>query len=266
MRAAGVRLIGVPVDADGLRVDRMPAPSSGVRLVYVTPSHQYPTGTVLTLERRLKLLKWAEQASAYVVEDDYDSEFRYEGRPLEAVQGLDRSGRVLHVGTFSKVMSPALRLAYLVLPEQLVPVFRRAKYLADGHTARNLQFAMADFLREGHYERRVRRTRARNSERRRTLLHALDAHFGSGVEVSGANAGVHLLLWLKDLHPREVPSLVDRAADHGVRVYPANPYYLAEPERAGLLLGYASMGERQIRSGIERLAGALAEHRERRRG
>jgi GntR family transcriptional regulator/MocR family aminotransferase len=155
----------------------------------------------MSLVRRLALLQWAETAEAYVLEDDYDSEFRYAGRPVEAVQGLDRSGRVIYVGTFSKVLFPALRLGYLVLPPPLVPLFTAAKWLTDRHTSTLEQAVLTDFIYEGHFEHHLRRSRTRNAARRAALLEALDTHLGRRVEVSGANAGVHLLVWLQDVPP-----------------------------------------------------------------
>lgn len=257
LTAWGVRTLTVPVDDDGLRPERLPRDDDRVRLAYVTPSHQFPSGGVLPLERRLELLEWAEGEGVYIVEDDYDSEFRYEGRPVEAVQGLDRRGRVIYLGTFSKVMSPALRVGYLVLPERLAPAFREAKWLADCHTPRLVQRALAAFLAEGHFERHLRRVRTRNAGRRRALLEALDVHLGDRIEVAGSNAGVHLLLRVPDLPAAAVPGLLERAARRGVRVYSALHYYASPPDHAELLLGYASMTERQIEAATGRLAAAV---------
>ncbi len=255
--AAGARLVPVAVDADGLDVSALPRPASGVRLAYVTPSHQFPTGGVMPLARRLALLGWAEEAGAYVLEDDYDSEFRYEGRPVEAVQGLDRAGRVIYVGTFSKVLLPSLRVGYLVLPRPLVEPFVRGKWVADRHTPTLVQAVLADFIREGFFERHLRRVRASCAARRSALLEALSTYLGGRAEVVGANAGVHLLAWLEGVVPDEMPALVERAASAGVGIYPVAPYYLEPPPRAGLVLGYASMSEREIRAGIRRLGEVL---------
>jgi GntR family transcriptional regulator/MocR family aminotransferase len=152
-QAAGARLVPVPTDAEGLDPSKLPidADADGARLLYVTPSHQFPTGATMTLCRRLALLAWAERAGVYVLEDDYDSEFRYEGRPVESMQGLDRAGRVIYAGTFSKVMFPSLRVGYLVLPQPLVEPFAAAKWLTDRHTPTLEQEALADFLAEGHF-------------------------------------------------------------------------------------------------------------------
>jgi GntR family transcriptional regulator/MocR family aminotransferase len=255
--AAGALAAPVSVDADGLDVARIPRRSAAARLAYVTPSHQFPTGVVMSLARRLALLEWAERTGAYIVEDDYDSEYRYEGRPIEAVQGLDTAGRVIYMGTLSKVLFPALRLGYLVLPPPLVEPFIAAKWLTDRHTATFEQEVLADFVADGHFERHLRRARTRNAARRKALLDALDEHLGDRVEIMGANAGVHLVVWLRDESPRGLGRVIAAAAEAGVGVYPVAPYYIEPPRRAGLILGYASLTEHEIRTGIGRLAAAV---------
>lgn len=254
--AAGARVIPTRVDDAGLDVSRLPR-GRDVRLAYVTPSHQFPLGGVLPLARRLKLLQWAEETRAYIVEDDYDSEFRYEGHPIEAVQGLDRAGRVVYIGTFSKVLFPSLRLAYLVVPPSLVPAIAALKFLTDYHTPTFEQAVLADFITEGHFERHLRRTRTRNAGRRRALLEALRDHLGDRVELVGANAGVHVVAWLRDFDVSRLDELKKRAADRSVGIYPVTPYYMRPPRRAGLLFGYASLTERDIREGIALLGDVL---------
>ncbi len=256
-RGMGARLRALPVGSEGLDVSRLAARHERFRAAYVTPSHQFPLGVVMSVARRLALLDWAARVGAYVVEDDYDSEYRYVGRPIESLQGLDRTGRVLYVGTFSKVLFPALRLGYLVLPPPLVGAFRTAKALADTGSATLEQGALADFMREGHYERYLRRSRARVGARRSALLAAVEAHLGDRVEVCGAEAGLHVVVWLRDVHRDRLGGLVERAAAAGVGVYSAASCYLRPPSRAGLLLGYASLEEEDIRRGIERLARCL---------
>jgi GntR family transcriptional regulator/MocR family aminotransferase len=255
--AAGARLLTSVVDADGLDVSDLPRAAASARLAYVTPSHQFPTGAIMSLARRLALLAWAERADAYVLEDDYDSEYRYEGRPVEAVQGLDRSGRVIYVGTFSKVLFPALRLGYMVLPKPLLQPFLAAKWLTDRHTSTLEQEMLTDFIREGHFERHLRRSRMRNAARRSTLLEALATYLGSRIAISGANAGIHLLVWLHGTRPDHIDELINRAARAGVGLYSVMPYYLTPPCRAGLLLGYGAMTEDDIRAGIQRLAAVV---------
>ncbi len=251
--AAGAELVPGRVDDEGLDVEALPPGAERARLVYVTPSHQFPTGAVMSLKRRLALLDWADRHDAYILEDDYDSEFRYEGRPVEAVQGLDRHGRTIYAGTLSKVLSPALRLGYLVVPEELAEAFAAVKWLSDRHTPTLEQAAVADFMAEGHFERHLRRLRTRNARRRAALLEAIEEHLGDRVRVTGTNAGVHLLVWLHDIAPEDLGDLIERAAGDGVGVYSCVPYFLAPPAEAGLLLGYATLSSGEIREGIRRL-------------
>lgn len=255
--AAGAQLSTVPVDAEGMRTPDLAEALSGTRLAYVTPSHQFPTGAIMSLVRRLALLQWAETADAYVLEDDYDSEFRYEGRPVEAVHGLDRSGRVIYVGTFSKVLFPSLRLGYLVLPQPLVELFSAAKWLTDRHTSTLEQAVLTDFIHAGHFAQHLRRSRTRYAARRAAVLEALATHLGTQVEVSGANAGLHVLVWLTEVTVHELPTLIAAAAEVGLGLYAVTPYYLTPPSRAGLLLGYAAMTEPEIQDGIRHLAWVL---------
>jgi GntR family transcriptional regulator / MocR family aminotransferase len=257
-RAAGARVLRGRVDGDGLDVAAL-ARLARVRVVYVTPSHQFPTGVVMTLPRRLALLAWAERAGAWVVEDDYDSEFRFGGRPVESLQSLDRAGRVIYAGTFSKVLFPALRLGYLVAPEALVAPLTAAKALADTGAPGLEQRVLASFMGSGAFERHLRRARRRNGARRRALLDAVAAHLGERVEVLGANAGLHVMVRLRGVAPAREAAIVSRAAAAGVGVYSPASFYLA-PERrpeAALLLGYAGLTPEQIRHGIARLARVL---------
>jgi GntR family transcriptional regulator/MocR family aminotransferase len=255
--ATGARLVPARVDAEGLDVRGLPAAARSARLVYVTPSHQFPTGVVMPLGRRLGLLSWAKRGGAHIVEDDYDSEYRYEGRPIEAMQGLDRAGRVIYMGTFSKVLFPALRIGYLVLPAPLVEPFQAAKWLTDRHTSTLEQEVLAEFIRDGSFERHLRRSRTCYAARRAALLQALADYLPKRAEVIGANAGLHLLVWLRGVSPHTVDRLVQRAAGVGVGLYPIAPYYLRPPRRVGFLLGYAALTEGAIRNGIRRLAGVL---------
>ena len=253
--AAGARLVRVPVDGGGLQTSRLPARA---RVAYVTPCHQFPTGVIMPLERRLALLAWAGRAGAWVIEDDYVSEFRYEGRPLEALQSLDRDGRVIYVGTFSKTLFPALRIGYLVLPASLVPAFVAAKWATDRFSATLAQEALADFITSGQFERYLRRAGNRNAARRRALIGGLRQHFGDRVEIAGENTGVHLVVWLKDVPPRDLAAVIARAREGGVGLYPVAPFHASPPSRAGLLFGYASLTEADIRAGIRRMADTIA--------
>jgi GntR family transcriptional regulator/MocR family aminotransferase len=253
-RAAGVHLHPVPVDEDGLDTSKLP---NAARLAVVTPSHQFPTGTILSMSRRLELLNWARRCNAMVLEDDYDGEFRYGGQPLESLQGLDREGRVIYTGTFSRTMFSSMRIGYIVVPKSLLKPFTAAKWLADKHTATLEQEALSEFINQGTYERYLRRVRRKNAQRRAALLRAIADYLPSEVRVSGDGAGTHILLWLPA--PYMEQETVSRAAQLGVGVYGISPYFIESGRsRPGLLIGYARMTERQIREGIQLLATALA--------
>ena len=256
LNAVGAALAHVPVDEQGLRTDELSAVPDA-RLACVTPSHQYPTGAVLSLPRRLALLEWATRCDAYLLEDDYDGEFRFDGKPIECLQALDRDGRVLYAGTASKLLFPALRIGWLVAPPALAPYFLNAKALADTGTPSLEQLALADFIREGHLERHARRARTRTAARRAALLEAVSEQLGERARVLGASAGLHVLLQLPQLSARETPRLRAACRERGVGVYPATPFYAQPPAWAELLLGYAALSEESIRSGVGRLREAL---------
>jgi GntR family transcriptional regulator/MocR family aminotransferase len=260
-RTAGARIVPGLVDTDGLDPAVLAGDGGRARLLHVTPSHQYPLGGVMPYPRRVAVLEWAARAQAWVLEDDYDGEYRYAGRPVEALKSLDDGDRVLYVGTFSKVMFPALRIGYLVLPPALVEPFVRAKALVDGGSPVLEQDALADFIASGEFERHVRRSRVRSGARRATLLDALARELGDAVEIAGANAGLHVVAWLRDVALGDLRTVVRRAAAAGVGVYPVTPHYVTPPKRAGLLLGYASLPERDIRAGVAKLGEVLTRER-----
>jgi GntR family transcriptional regulator/MocR family aminotransferase len=256
MKAAGARIETVAVDEHGLPAAAL-ARRTTPRLVIVTPSHQFPTGAVMPLGQRLELIAWANRTGAFIFEDDYDSEYRYQGRPMEAMRALDERGCVLYAATFSKLMFPSLRLGYMVLPEQMIEPFRSAKALIDTGSPTLPQLALVDFIREGHFERHLHRLRARNASRRAAMLSAIGRCFGDRARVSGINAGIHLLMWLPEFSFRETREILLKAERAGVGVYSVGPFYLTPPAHAGLLLGYSSLPEKQITEGIRRLAAAL---------
>jgi GntR family transcriptional regulator/MocR family aminotransferase len=248
LRAAGAQLRPVPVDRDGLNPAKLPEHAS---LVFVTPSHQFPTGAILPLARRFALLEWARRKNAVIVEDDYDGEFHYEGRPLESLQGLDTEGRVVYLGTFSRTVFPALRIGYLIVPKSLAAAFTAAKWLSDLHSAILEQQSLAEFITAGMYERHLRRLRRRNTARREALLHAIHRYLGERVEVTGDGSGAHVVLW-----PRKRVSentIIAQAASRGVGIYGISGFFLTRPSRTGLMLGYSRMKEEEIREGIRRL-------------
>jgi GntR family transcriptional regulator / MocR family aminotransferase len=257
--AEGLHCVPVPVDDDGMNLDRIErrAPRK-VRLIYVTPSHQFPTGAVLSFPRRQALLTWARARGAVVFEDDYDSEFRFEGRPIESLYALDRTATVIYAGTFSKTMIPALRIGYLVLPPALVESVATAKWLAGFGNPSLEQRALARFIEEGHYGRHVRRCRLQYSRRRATLVGALERHFGDSIELGARGAGLHLLVRFKGLSAARAHSLVEAAAREHLEVQRADAFYQSRPPReTELVLGYACLNDAQIEQGVSRLARAV---------
>jgi GntR family transcriptional regulator/MocR family aminotransferase len=255
--AHGATLLPAPVDGQGLVVDHLDgaAGARSPRLLYVTPSHQFPTGALMSLPRRLALLRWARARGTLVLEDDYDSEFRYSGRPVEALQGLDSTGTVIYIGTFSKVLFPALRLGYLVLPPGLLEAVNTAKWLSDRYTAMLEQQVLADFFAEGHFERHLRAMRLVYQERRDAFLAALERELGDLTLPPLAETGLHALVRLRT--PVAENALVARAAALGVAIYPARPYYLQPPAETALVMGFTGLTERRIAEGMRRLGRAL---------
>jgi len=256
--AAGAMLIPIAVDEHGLDSSRLPR-NERVRLAYVTPSHQFPLGGAMSLARRQELLRWANDMDALIVEDDYDSEFWYDGHPVEAIQGLDRAGRVVYIGTFSKVLFPSLRVGYMIVPASLVPALAALKFLMDRHTPTYEQEVLTDFIEDGHFERHVRRARTRNAARRAAMVDAFRETFGDGVQIAGENAGVHMVTWLRGIPASRENALIERAADRRVGIYSVSPYYLEPPDTTGLLLGYAALTEREIREGVRLLGDVVSQ-------
>jgi GntR family transcriptional regulator / MocR family aminotransferase len=252
LRVAGARLRAVPVDRDGIDPARLP---EDARMVFVTPSHQFPTGAILPLERRLGLLEWARRRNAVIVEDDYDGEFHYGGRPLESLQGLDREGRIIYIGTFSRTVFPALRIGYLIAPASLTSALTAAKWLSDLHSATLEQQTLAEFIRSGMYERHLRRLRRRNAARRAALLEAVQKYLGDRVEMTGEGGGAQVVLWPRKRVSEE--SVVAAAAKRGVGIYGIAHCYWKRPSRPGFLLGYARLTEREIHEGIRLLGEVL---------
>ncbi len=252
---AGARVQGVAVDQDGLdcvALGQLP----DCRLVYVTPSHQYPTGVVMSLARRLELLAWAERTGGWIVEDDYDGEYRYSGAPLAPLAALDRQGRVLYIGTFGKIAFPALRLGYLVLPPTLVAAFAQRRALDMRHSEVSTQVVMAEFMAAGHFQRHIRRMRRAALSRRNTLL----AHWPTNIRGCGslpeAVAGLHLMVPVQSLAREQ--ELITQAASVGVEISPLSSFWLTLPEppaerHAGLVLGFAAVPEVDIVAALKRL-------------
>ncbi len=260
--ACGARLLCVEVDEHGLQTDAL-AQVPTAQLAYVTPTHQFPLGSLLPIGRRRALLDWAAQRNAWVIEDDYDSEYRYAVRPEATLQALDPHGCVIHVGTFSKTLSPLLRVGYMVLPTRLAEPFAAAKRLTDRHAATGVQRALALMLEDGSYARHVRRMRRLQHARQKALVDALAAHLGQCVQVQGDAAGLHVVAWFTALPASAERALVQAAAQAGVRVYAIGPLFVpgspaaAAQRCAGLVMGYASLERDEIEEGVRRLAQAL---------
>jgi GntR family transcriptional regulator/MocR family aminotransferase len=244
------------VDADGVDVAAGALRCPTARLAYVTPSHQYPLGVTMSLGRRLALLDWARQAQAWVLEDDYDSEYRYIGRPLASLQGLDEDRRVLYTGSFSKVLFPALRLGYLVVPDDLVDAFTQARAIAGRGSPLLEQAVVARFLADGHFGRHIRQMRTLYAERQGVLVREAQRHLAGALEVRPVETGLHVVGRLPATCDDQQASAA--ALRQGVYAAPLSAYALEPLPLQGLVLGYAGCTEQQIREGVARLAGALA--------
>ncbi|ARS54409.1 PLP-dependent aminotransferase family protein [Kushneria konosiri] len=243
LKAAGLSLTPVPVDAEGINIDRAPK-GAPPKLIYVTPSHQYPQGVTLGLSRRLALLEAARAQGAWIIEDDYDSEFRYSSPPLASLQGLVDQAPVIYVGTFSKVLYPGLRLGYLVLPEALVEPFQRVNARVNREGQYAVQAALAEFIEQGHFSRHVARMRRAYRSRQAALRHALVPAVDQGLMLSEGHAGMHLLAGLENVACEQ--ALVEAGRARGILLSPLSRYFTGPPTRAGLVLGYAGSPEIEI--------------------
>lgn len=249
LRAAGARLYGVPVDCEGLDPGRLPRQA---KALFVTPSHQFPTGVVLSLSRRMAVLGWASRTNAIIVENDYDGEFHYEGYPVESMHSLDSEGRIVYIGTFSRTVFPSLHIGYVIVPKGLSQAFRSAKWLSDQHSATLEQQTLAEFISSGLYGRHLRKLRRANALRRDALVQSVAKHCGDRVAMTGEESGAHVVLWPQSGQTES--ALIRQAADKGVGIYGISHCFLGEERRAGMMLGYARLSEREIREGIRLLS------------
>lgn len=253
-RAVGARICPTPVNSEGFDLQFGKRRWRRAKLVYLTPAHQFPLGVTMSLRRRLELLEWARESRAVIFEDDYDSEYRYAGRPIPAMQGLDRSGVVVFSGSFSDVLFPALRLGYVVIPPELVEVFAAAESSSTHHPPLLEQAILADFISEGHFARHIRRMRELYAERLAAFLEAAHSRLAGVLEIPPVEAGLQTVGWLKGGLSAEQAAAA--AEKHAVDVVPLSRYSLARRTK-GLLLGFAAVDVPELRSGVERLARAL---------
>jgi len=253
---AGAKVIDIPVDREGFDLARAIKHHKRARLVYVTPSHQFPLGITMSLSRRLALLEWAERGNAFIIEDDYNSEYRYAGRPLASLQGLDKNDRVIYIGTFSKTIFPSLRLGCMVVPKVLTSAFITARALTDWHSPSLDQATLADFINEGHFARHIRRMRTLYKERQEILVAAARRELDGLIELVAAEAGMHLVGWLpKSVNDKTASA---QARHHGVVAAPLSGFSPNKLPRGGLVLGYTGVNSKQIKDGVKRLARALS--------
>ncbi len=255
----GAGLVPVPVDNEGLDVAAGITRGPRARAVYVTPSHQYPLGVTMSASRRLQLLDWAQGSGSWIIEDDYDSEYRFESLPVASLQGLDRDSRVIYIGTFSKVLFPALRLGYIVIPTDLVAHFVAVRESMDIFPPTLYQAVLTDFINEGHFARHLRRMRLLYRERRGALVEAMGRELGASLQVLGDQAGLHLVAGLpRGSGDRQISA---RAARRGLWAMPLSACYMSEVSRPGLVLGYGGASTPEIRDGVRRLRSVLGSAR-----
>lgn len=248
-----IKVKPISLDNHGIHIDQLR--KNKIKAVYVTPSHQFPLGTVMPISRRLALLEWAKEENAYIIEDDYDGEFRYAGKPIPALQGLDSNDRVIYMGTFSKSLIPSIKLSYMILPRKLINIFHRNNYYVQT-VSRLHQHTLQLFMESGHWERHLNKTRNSYKRRYEALLKAIHQTFGKNVQIYGASSGLHILLEPNNKMSEE--ELIDTAEMAGVRVYPTSIFY-ANPsilQPAKVLLGFANLAEEEIDMGIKLLNNA----------
>ena len=249
--ATGAKIYPVRTDGHGFDIKLAAKNHPTAKVIYTTPSHQFPLGGSMSISRRLEILEWAEKHDALIIEDDYDSEFRYEGRPLASMQGLDRNGRVIYIGTFSKTIFSALRLGCMVVPTDLRPLFETARSITDSHSSLTDQVILAKFLNDGHFGRHLRRMRKLYAERQRVFLELASKHL-DWLEFEPSPSGMHLLGWLPE-------GISDQAisasmAERGVRAAPLSDYAIVKPKRTGLLFGYAGFSKKEMTTAFRRIS------------
>jgi GntR family transcriptional regulator / MocR family aminotransferase len=257
LKAHGARLLSVRTDLEGMVVQELPR--RPVRFVYATPAHQFPSGATMSLARKIQLLRWANANDCWIFEDDYDSGFHAGGRPIPALHSLDTANRVIHVGSFSKTLFPALRLGYMVCPRTLQRDLFTAKLLNDLGSPAIEQAALATYIRSGQYERHLRQARREVLVRRRVVVDALQKLLGPRIDMGPHDGGMHFVVWLRDLRFEDLPTLLNKASAVGLGLHPLHPHYRTRPARPGLLIGYAGLSSGQLRRAVELLAQCLTD-------
>jgi len=247
----------VPVDGEGLSVDYGRTTAPDAVLAAVTPSHQYPMGVTMSLGRRLELLDWARESGAWVLEDDYDSEFRYSGKPLSALQGLDDGSRVIYTGTFSKVLFPALRLGYLVLPEALIEPFLKVRAALDDQPSIAMQPVLAQFIEDGQFAAHIRRMRALYEERQETLIRVIRTEADGLLEARPSEAGMHLVAATGPRCPIDDQTASECLANDGIIALALSRFYAGTATRQGLILGYSGFTENEMTTAMRKAAAIL---------
>jgi GntR family transcriptional regulator/MocR family aminotransferase len=250
LAAAGCHLCPVPVDSEGINVSAGIKHHCKARAAFVTPSHQYPLGSTMSASRRLQLLNWAQSSGAWIIEDDYDSEYRYESQPFASLQGLDANARVIYIGTFSKVLFPSLRIGYIVVPADLVHKFVAVRFAMDIFPPYLYQEVLTDFMRMGHFGRHIRRMRQLYNERRTALVKSLRNEFGDTLEVHGAEAGMHLVITLPNIASDK--EIVAKAAKERIWLLPLSNCYSGEKKRQGFILGFGSTPPGQMARAVRK--------------
>jgi len=252
LKSTGASLAPIAVDDEGIDIHTMAKLGRKVRAVYVTPSHQYPLGSSMTASRRLELLDWAQRRQAWIIEDDYDSEYRYASRSIAALQGMDTDSRVIYIGTFSKVLFPALRVGYIVVPHALLSQFVRLREALDIFSPTLYQLVLTDFLQEGHFARHLRRMRSLYLSRRNALIESLQAHLGKALRPYNTDAGLHLSAFLPS--GADDLEIVRRAAQRGISAGALSDCYAGRRPKSGLILGFGGADETRIDSAVRTLS------------